>query len=80
MLFRSTTSVLSIRRLFAPDKFLVMTGNKEFSQQLCDAVDAKIQMNASLFDSSDCFLVAEAYDPDNALRGASQLVIEHLLS
>ena len=75
-----TTSVLSIRRLFAPDKFLVMTGNKEFSQQLCDAVDAKIQMNASLFDSSDCFLVAEAYDPDNALRGASQLVIEHLLS
>ena len=75
-----TSSVLSIRRLFDPHVFLLMTGDLGFSESLCTSVQQKMQECQSVFDEGDFILQPIVYDPENALHGASKLVIEHILS
>ncbi|HOT59952.1 MAG TPA: ROK family protein, partial [Spirochaetales bacterium] len=74
------SAVQSIRRLFDPHLFLLMTGNKEFSELLCNAVQKKLEGCTSIFDDGDFALQATVYNPEHALLGAAKLVIEHLLS
>lgn len=75
-----TSTVQLIRRLFDPHLFLLMTGNIQFSELLCNAVQKKLHDCTSVFDDGDFIVKAQAYDPEHALLGAAKLVIEHLLS
>lgn len=75
-----TSAVQSIRRLFDPHLFLLMTGSLQFSELLCSAIQKKLQDCTSVFDDGDFILSATEYNPEHALHGAAKLVIEQLLS